>query len=199
MITHALTRLIAAASFVLSFSSSWGACSSSTIENLIDDLVQIERPAPGVAGFGLYDAFIGDDRPARFEMGVVGAAPPSVPSQMRELARCGVEAIPALMQHLNDARATRLVVGEDSANLLIQIDHPTRPMAFSINIGACDTRPQLQRFGDTHSPSKRSVLILPLSQTEEPRSKQGKLVHRKLLSGKPPKDEKGQILIVAAD
>ena len=119
MIKYALGRLIAAATLLVAMCpSSWGqspACTRSTIESLIDDLAHIDRPVPGVAALGLYEAFVVEDNRPRFAGGVLGATPPSVPPQMRDVARCGVEAVPALIQHLNDARPTRFVVGEDSA------------------------------------------------------------------------------------
>jgi tetratricopeptide (TPR) repeat protein len=84
-----------------------------TTEKLIDELMQIEQQAPGLAGLGLYETFIVEDRSARFTMGVLGAAPPAVPPQMREVVRRGISALPLLIHHLDDARPSKLVVGAD--------------------------------------------------------------------------------------
>ncbi len=82
-------------------------------EQLIDELAQIDKPAPGLAGRGIYEAFIAEDKQPRFAGGVLGAPAPDVPPQMRELVRRGVAVLPLLIQHLGDDRPTRIVVGED--------------------------------------------------------------------------------------
>jgi tetratricopeptide (TPR) repeat protein len=88
--------------------------STFTTEKLIDELAQIDQPAPGLAGFGMYEAFLAEDKPPRFSGGVLGVPIPAVPPQMRELVRRGVNVLPLLIQHLNDGRPTRLVIGADS-------------------------------------------------------------------------------------
>lgn len=80
---------------------------------LIDSLATIDAPAPGVEGMASYDGFIAETAPLRFSSGVLGVPPPKVPPQMRELVRRGAAALPELLQHLRDDRATKLVVGGD--------------------------------------------------------------------------------------
>lgn len=87
--------------------------SALTTEKLIDELARIDKPAPGIAGLGIYDAFIADDRPPRFAGGVLGVRLPDVPPQMRELVRRGPKALPLLIEHLSDSRPTQLAIGDD--------------------------------------------------------------------------------------
>jgi tetratricopeptide (TPR) repeat protein len=83
-----------------------------TTEKLIDELLQIDQQAPGLPG--LYNTFIGEDRSNRpLVRDFFGEAPRPVPPQMRELVRRGVNALPLLIQHLDDARPSKLVVGAD--------------------------------------------------------------------------------------
>jgi tetratricopeptide (TPR) repeat protein len=96
---------------------------SYTTEKLIDELAAIDRPAPGLAGLALYQAFIVEDAEPTFTMGVLGAPTPPVPPQMRELVRRGVEALPLLIQHLSDNRATRLSIGADGPGFMFMFRH----------------------------------------------------------------------------
>src|SRR5262245_55430573 len=85
--------------------------SRASVEQLIDDLVLISTPAPGIDGGALYSTFIADDSPPKFMVGVLGVPPPTIAPQMRELVRRGVSALPALIRHLTDNRPTKLTVG----------------------------------------------------------------------------------------
>jgi hypothetical protein len=87
--------------------------SKASINELIDDLALIDSQAPGVNSAAIYGGFIGDDSPGQFQVGVLGLSPPGVPPQMRELVRRGISALPALIAHLDDARPTKLAVGND--------------------------------------------------------------------------------------
>lgn len=87
--------------------------SKASIKELIDDLALIDSQAPGVNSAAIYGGFIGDDSPSEFQVGVLGVRPPGVPPQMRELVRRGISALPALIAHLDDARPTKLAVGND--------------------------------------------------------------------------------------
>lgn len=82
-------------------------------EALVDVLTAIDTPAPGLDGTATYEGFIGSDQPPRFAGGIIGTPVPVVPPQMRELVRRGVAALPVLLAHLDDARPTRLVVGNE--------------------------------------------------------------------------------------
>jgi hypothetical protein len=83
------------------------------LERLVDDLALIEAPAPGLAGMGLYSTFMAADDEPRFVGGVLGAPLPSIPPQMRELVRRGVDALPVLIRHLDDPRPTKLTAGDN--------------------------------------------------------------------------------------
>lgn len=88
--------------------------SKASIDKLMDDLALIDSSAPGVNSAGMYGGFIAVDAPAQLQMGVLGVPPPGVPPQMRELVRRGISALPALIAHLNDARPTKLEVGNEA-------------------------------------------------------------------------------------
>lgn len=87
--------------------------STVSVEQLIDALTLIDKPAPGIDGGALYLDFMADDAPPQFTVGLLGVPPPEIPPQMRELVRRGVLALPSLIGHLPDERPTRLTVGGD--------------------------------------------------------------------------------------
>jgi tetratricopeptide (TPR) repeat protein len=90
---------------------------------LIDELAGLDRPAPGIAGTGWYEPFLAEDKPRSLPWIMLGAPvpPPEAPPAMRELVRRGVDALPVLIQHLYDARPTKLVVGKDGPGVLFRI------------------------------------------------------------------------------
>jgi len=61
----------------------------------------------------MYDAFLAEDKPAKFQGGVLGIATPGVPDVVRELVQIGPAALPELLKHLDDGRPTKLMVGTD--------------------------------------------------------------------------------------
>src|SRR5262245_12290586 len=91
------------------------------LDRLIDDLALIDSAVPGVTSKATYESFIAvDERPVftggvlgiqKPDGSVLGVQAPDIPPQMRELARRGIRALPILIQHLNDARPTKLTVG----------------------------------------------------------------------------------------
>jgi len=86
--------------------------SKASLEKLIDDLTLIEAQSLGLhSTANIYDAFIAEDQPLQFSVGVIGSPYPVVPPQMRELVRRGPQSLPALIRHLRDARPTMLKVG----------------------------------------------------------------------------------------
>jgi hypothetical protein len=82
-----------------------------SVAQLIDDLTEIDAPAPGIDSAAMFGGFIADDTPGSFEGGVLPIVPPKVPPQMSELVRRGPLALPELIQHLDDRRPTKLEVG----------------------------------------------------------------------------------------
>ena len=86
--------------------------SGTPVEDLIDDLTQIDSPAPGLHGTASVVGFIAEDKPLRFGGGVLGSPAPKTPPAMRELARRGPQVIPHLISHLDDRRPTKLTIGK---------------------------------------------------------------------------------------
>jgi hypothetical protein len=93
--------------------------STRSLDALVEDLAEINQPAPGLAGTAVYSAFIAEDSVALFQSGILGSPPPVVPAPMRELVRRGTAALPILMRHLADKRPTKLVI--DSKLLMWRI------------------------------------------------------------------------------
>jgi hypothetical protein len=83
------------------------------LERLVADLALIDGPAPGLGGMANYSTFMAEDEEPRFSSGVLGVPPSTVPPQMRELVRRGVEALPILFRHLGDRRATKLTIADN--------------------------------------------------------------------------------------
>jgi hypothetical protein len=82
-----------------------------TIDSFIDQLAEIDAPAAGLHPT-LFDAtFLADGSPDAIEGGVFGSQAPKRFPQMVELVRRGLDALPALVEHLGDRRDTKLVVG----------------------------------------------------------------------------------------
>jgi hypothetical protein len=80
------------------------------LERLVSDLALIDKPAPGLGGMAMFSTFMATGEEPRFTMGVLGAPPPAVPPQMRELVRRGIAALPVLVRHLEDRRPTKLTL-----------------------------------------------------------------------------------------
>ena len=80
-------------------------------ERLIDKLTALDQNTPGIDDGGDYSAFLAEDKPARFEMGLLSTKPPVIPPAMREIVRRGGAALPVLIAHLSDKRETKIHVG----------------------------------------------------------------------------------------
>lgn len=61
------------------------------------------------------EGFIGVEAPLKFGGGLLGVPLPKVSPVMRELVRRGVSAVPALLDHLTDARPTKLLIKQKRA------------------------------------------------------------------------------------
>jgi len=96
--------------------------SQKTVAELINDLAQIDSQSPGVNSAAIYEGFVAEDSPGSFEVGVLGVAPPKVPSQMSELVRRGPVALPELIKHLDDKRPTKLEVGNKPSGRQVGVD-----------------------------------------------------------------------------
>ncbi len=80
------------------------------VEKLIDDLALVDSVAPGLHDTATVNGFIADELTLEFGGGVIGSAAPVISPSMRELVRRGSSSLPALIQHLTDARPTKLTV-----------------------------------------------------------------------------------------
>jgi len=80
-------------------------------EHLIDTLTTLDENTPGIDDGGDYSAFLAEDKPPQFEMGLLPTKPPVIPPAMREIVRRGASALPALIDHLSDKRPTKIHVG----------------------------------------------------------------------------------------
>src|ERR1035438_6730037 len=87
---------------------------SKTVQQLIDDLTTIDGQSIGINSSAVYDGFLAEDAKGHFGMGVLGIETPTAALQVRELVRRGPAALPELLRHLDDARLTKLAVGNDA-------------------------------------------------------------------------------------
>lgn len=90
-----------------------GPASATSTEALIDALTKVGSTTPGADDTGVYDAFMATDPPIHFQAGLLGEPPPEIPLPMRKLVRRGVAALPYLLAHLRDERATGLRIKGD--------------------------------------------------------------------------------------
>jgi hypothetical protein len=67
-------------------------------EQLIDRLTQIDQNTPGIDDGCDYNAFLAEDKPPQFEMGLLPTKAPVIPPAMREIVRRGALALPTLMR-----------------------------------------------------------------------------------------------------
>jgi hypothetical protein len=95
-------------------------------ETLIDELTLIDAPVLGVDGKTVWDTFIADNSRPHFRFGVLGPPPPVPSAQMRELARRGVKALPALLADIR-ASENRYRVRGAFARLRYYYPQATRP------------------------------------------------------------------------
>jgi len=122
--------------------------SKSSNEQLIDDLTLIDAQAPGIDGAAIYGGFIAVDAPVVFQGGLLGAPLPTAPPQMRELVRRGMDALPVLIAHLNDARPTKLSVGNEA----LRGDHTEHGIVFGDKF-------DFTTFDDEYDPRSRAIFF----------------------------------------
>jgi hypothetical protein len=96
--------------------------SQKSVTELIEELTQIDSASPGINSAAIYEGFVADSSPGKFESGVLGVAPPTVPRQMSELVRRGPVALPELIKHLDDTRPTKLEVGNKPSGRRVGLD-----------------------------------------------------------------------------
>ena len=78
-------------------------------EQLVDALQSIKDETVGIDSLATVNAFLAEDRPPEFTSGVLGTTMPASYPQMRLLVRRGLQALPVLLRHVDDARPTRLL------------------------------------------------------------------------------------------
>ena len=81
------------------------------LEDLISKLQEESAQGIGSHTTALASGFLAIDDEPRFHGGILGSAKPVTSPVMRELVRRGLDALPALIAHLTDARPTKLTVG----------------------------------------------------------------------------------------
>lgn len=82
------------------------------VESLINNLQDESNEGIGTHSLAWASGFMALDEEPRFHGGVMGAPRPVTSPTMRKLVSLGVAAIPSLLEHLTDARPTKLVMGE---------------------------------------------------------------------------------------
>jgi hypothetical protein len=75
--------------------------------------VTVNAETPGADSLANAGDFMAEDAPPQFRGGILGTPAPTVPPAMRALVRLGVKALPALLDHLTDARPTGLTIDLD--------------------------------------------------------------------------------------
>jgi hypothetical protein len=83
---------------------------SQTPGQLIEELVNVGNFSAGLHATADVVAFIAVDDLPKFAGGVLGSAAPKPSPAMKELVRRGAASLPALLEHLNDSRPTKLTV-----------------------------------------------------------------------------------------
>src|SRR5258708_1396264 len=86
--------------------------SRKSVPELIDDLTQIDSESVGINSNSVLAGFIAEETSVSLRTSPWGVVVPDAPAQMRELVRRGPLALPELINHLGDARPTKLRVGD---------------------------------------------------------------------------------------
>jgi hypothetical protein len=97
--------------FAIAFADRVSAANVS-VESLIVSLAETSSSSAGVDPFAMYDGFIANPDTLRFSVGVLGAPPPVVAPEMRELVARGLDSVPRLIAHISDPTPTKLRVGD---------------------------------------------------------------------------------------
>jgi hypothetical protein len=86
--------------------------SRKSVTELIDDLTQIDSESVAINSNSVLAGFIAEETPVSLRTNTWGVVVLDAPIQMRELVRRGPLALPELIKHLDDARPTKLRVGD---------------------------------------------------------------------------------------
>jgi hypothetical protein len=93
-------------------SQSVQALDSVTTEDLITKLQEESNQGIGTHTTAWAEGFMAIDEEPKFRGGILGSAKPVLSPVMRELVRRGTIVLPMLIEHLSDARPTKLIVGD---------------------------------------------------------------------------------------
>jgi hypothetical protein len=85
--------------------------SHASLQQLVDALVNVDAQTIGLHGTLNFRAFLADGSDEEVTSGAFYSVAPKRFPQMVELVRRGVDSLPVLIDHLNDARPTKLSVG----------------------------------------------------------------------------------------
>jgi hypothetical protein len=80
------------------------------VTELVDKLQEESEEGIGTHSTASASGFLANDEEPQFRGGILGSHKPKTSPVMRELVRRGVAALPDLIDHLNDKRATKLVL-----------------------------------------------------------------------------------------
>ena len=83
---------------------------SESTEDLISQFQQVSEQTVGLDSLATAQGFVALDAPLTFGGGILGTPRPPVLPTMQELVRRGFSAMPALLDHLTDARPTELIL-----------------------------------------------------------------------------------------
>jgi len=83
------------------------------VERLIDKLAMVSEEGSGFQSMGRSSMFLPTDSEAKFEGGIVGAPDVGEQETLTKLVSLGVIAVPSLLAHLEDSRATKLSIKHD--------------------------------------------------------------------------------------
>jgi hypothetical protein len=82
------------------------------VKELIDKLREESEEGVGSHSTAWVSAFLASDEEPQFRGGILGSPKPKTSPVMRALVRRGVAALPELIDHLDDKRATKLVIAD---------------------------------------------------------------------------------------
>ncbi len=102
-----------------------------TSADLITKLQEESNEGIGFDTMAWASGFIAIDEEPQFRGGIMGSPKPKVSPVMRELVRRGLAALPMLIDHLSDARSTKLIVGRGSMGKWFDEEYDPREQRMS--------------------------------------------------------------------
>ena len=84
-----------------------------TVDELIAKLQEESEQGIGTHATAWASGFIAIDEEPQFRGGIIGSVKPATSPVLREIVRRGVNALPKLLEHVDDKRPTKLVIKHD--------------------------------------------------------------------------------------